>query len=73
MIKKHPLNVQTLQEIKSTANRYFFNMSKPVDAEGGDFLTLCYVMAVGDYLAQQGGLDRFQFVGDRTFQEPIDE
>lgn len=72
-MKKYQLTIQTLQEIKSTANRYFFNMSKPLDAEGGDFLTLCYVLAVGDYLAQQGSQDRFKFVGDRTFQEPVDE
>lgn len=64
---RHLVTVQDLREIKQRANRYFFDLAKPVDFEGGDQLTLCYFLAVSDFFKIDSEL-----VHERGFQEPIE-
>lgn len=64
---KYTVTVQDLRAIKSRANKYFYDMAKPLDFEGGDQLTLCYFLAVSDFFKIDSEL-----VHDRGFQEPIE-
>lgn len=61
------ITIQDLRKIKENANRYFFNIAKPLDAEGGDFLTLCYLLSIGDMLKINVTLEQ-----ERSHQEPIE-
>lgn len=61
------ITIQDLRAIKSRANKYFFDKAKPNDYEGGDFLTLCYFLAILDQLKIDA-----EFVEERSFQEPVE-
>lgn len=42
-------------------------MAKPLDAEGGDFLTYCYLLSIADMLKLDIKLEQ-----ERSHQEPIE-
>lgn len=61
------ITVHELRKIKEGANKYFFDKAKPLDFEGGDFLTYCYLLSIADMLKINIDLKQ-----ERSHQEPIE-
>lgn len=69
----HQLTAQEIHAIKSSANKYFYDITKPADLESGDFVTLCYTLAACDFMSRLSGVTvDITYRSERTFQEPIE-
>lgn len=69
---KRVVTTSDLLDIKSKANKYYFDKAKPKEIEATEFLVYVYCLAINDFLKSKGSLEELVYNDERSFQEPIE-
>lgn len=66
------ITTSDLLDIKSKANKYYFDKAKPKEVEATEFLVYVYCLAINDFLKSKGSLEEMVYVEERSYQDPIE-
>lgn len=69
---QYTITTSDLLDIKSKANKYYFDKAKPKEVEATEFLVYVYCLAINDFLKSKGSLEEMVYVDERSYQDPIE-